>query len=453
MTPTRRAVLTLPGLLALPKARADQPIPGAGLLLALLSDPHSAMERAPALLGALDAALAANAGIPAFILVNGDCFERGNAVALRSAGAADWAFLAALRRRAPVVLNIGNHETALEDDLAVVVRRLRAMDITVLTNLVDRRTGQPFADPALRLTLPGGRRLVIAGLGTDEATTYRPAARALMEFPSPVAWARASLPALLAEAETRIVMSHAGVVPDRAILPLLPDGTLVFGGHDHLRFVHAEGATRYVHIGSWNRALGLAGIAGDGAITLRDSPVESRGEPEERQDAAHAALVRAVMADHAAPEDREVLFTLPAPLPLPQAARRAAGIMARAAGANMAVINHTTFGTGLPAGPVTRLAFDAFLRFDGPILRATADARAMGAMAPRLNQDEPVALPSRIGDFAYADVLPAGLPVTVAANGWVAMNAARYLGGDALRFERVPDTAIKPLVSAALRGT
>ncbi|NKE47559.1 bifunctional metallophosphatase/5'-nucleotidase [Roseomonas frigidaquae] len=445
----RRAVLALPaGLVAPPAARADTALTGADALLLVLSDLHSAMERAAAMLGAMDAVLAANRGVPAFILLNGDVFERGNAVALRSDGAADWAFLAALRRRAPVVLNIGNHETALIDDLAEVVARARALDLRVVSNLRDWRTGLPFAEVSAGFRLPDKRRLRVVGLATDAAATYRAPARALIDMPEPVAWARERLHGLFAEAEARVLLSHAGVAADRAILPLLPGGTLLVGGHEHLRFAHAEGATRYLHCGSWNRALTVVGL-GLGGPTPQIKVREVAVEPGQAEDAAHAALVRQVTSDHLAPEDAEVLFHLPAPLPLPQAARAACAALARATGSRAGLLGHTGFGTGLPGGPVRRLDFDAFLRFDGPVFRGNADLAALASMAPRLNQDEAVPLAGRIGDYAYVDQLPRQ-PALLASNGWVRMNAAHFLGAAAPRFDAVPDLALKSLVAAAL---
>jgi 2',3'-cyclic-nucleotide 2'-phosphodiesterase (5'-nucleotidase family) len=445
----RRALLALPGLALLPQARADQPFPGADLLVLAMSDLHSAMERAAAALGVVDAALAANRGVPVLVAINGDVFERGNVVALRSAGAADWAFLAALRRRAPVVLNIGNHETALLDDLAEVVRRAQALDIQVVTNLRDRRDGRGFAPAAFELPLPGGRRLTVVGIATDEAATYRPAARAPIEMPEPAGWARDNLPGLLANADAALVISHAGVAADREMLPLLAPGTLLLGGHEHLRFTHAESSIRYVHTGSWNRFVTLAAfhLGGDTPrIALREVAVE----PGVAEDAAHAALVRDLMAAHLTPAEREVLFRLPAALPLGEAARRASAAMGDAAGAATGLIGHTTFGTGLPAGDVTRFAFDAFLRFDGAVFRGEADRDALAAIAARANQDGELPLDRRIGDFAYAAALPDG-PALLASNDWIRLNARRYLGTAAIRFEPMPGVMLKAAVAEAFR--
>ncbi len=445
----RRLLLGATGALPL-AARADMTLTDADLLVVAMSDLHSAQERAPAALGALDAVLAANRHTPILIVINGDVFERGNVVALRSAGVADWSFLAALRRRAPVILNIGNHETALLDDLAEVIRRAGALDLIVLTNIRDRRTGQGFAAERVEWPMRGGRKLVVIGIATDDIATYRAVVRPTLDIPEPPAWTRAHLPGLVEGADAVVVLSHAGVAADRAILPLLPPGALMLGGHEHLRFTHAEAATRYVHSGSWNRFLTLAGFSfapGAPRLTLRELTIE----PGHAEDARQAALVREVMAAHLGPEEREVLFRLPAPLPLGAAARRAAAAVAAATGSALGLVGHTTFGTGLPAGEVTRFAFDAFLRFDGTLFRAEADAAALSAIADRANQDGEVPLYRRTGDFVHASAQPTA-PAMLATNGWTRMNARRYLGTEALSFAEVPGLMLKPVVAAALRG-
>lgn len=443
----RRPLLALPGLALVTRARADRALTGADLLVLALSDLHSAMERAAATLGVVDAAVAANRGIPAVIVINGDVFERGNAVALRSDGAADWAFLAALRRRAPVVLNIGNHEGALLDDLHEVVRRAQAADLLVLSNLLDRRTGLPFAPATAELPLPGGRRLTLVGIATDDASTYRAPVRETLRIPEPAGWARENLPALLAGAEAAVVLSHAGVAADREMLPLMPPGALLLGGHEHLRFQVALGPVRYLHTGSWNRFVTLAGLSFSGAAPVLH---EAAVEPGTAEDPAHAALVREVLAAHLTPVEREVLFTLPRALPLGEAARRASAAMGEATGAATGLIGHTSFGTGLPPGEVTRFAFDAFIRFDGTLFRGEADAAALAAIRDRANQDGDVEFDRRIGDFAYAAALP-GAPAALATNGWLRLNARRYLGTEAIAFAEVPGVTLKSAVTEALR--
>ena len=62
------------------------------------------------------------------MLIDGDVFEQGNVVARRSAGAIDFAMLAALAQRVPTVLNVGNHEPEFYD-LADTIGRVRATGV------------------------------------------------------------------------------------------------------------------------------------------------------------------------------------------------------------------------------------------------------------------------------------------------------------------------------------
>lgn len=443
----RRSLLAAP-LLALP-GRGALASAGVDLQLVLLADLHSCHDRAPALLAALDLALAARPGVPTFILINGDVFERGNALTRRSEAAADWALLEALRARAPVLLNLGNHETAIIDDMAEVVRRARALGITVLSTMIDTRTKRPFAEASLEIALGGGRRMTVVGIATDDMQTYRAPARPFLSIPDPAAWAREALPILLLETDLGVVMSHAGVAADRAMLPHLPPGSLLLGGHEHLRFGHRVGPTRYLHTGAWANYLTLAEISftrGSPFITTREITIDPEGPGEARL----AALRRDLLAAHLTPEDREVLGHLPQPMDLAEAARFLNAQMARQAGAALGLISNTTLGTGLPRGPVTRYDLDAFIRFDGAVLRAEADAAALAEIALRANQDDDRPFARRTGEFVYAGPIPAA-PARLASIGWVQMNARRYLGTEALAFEKVDGPGIKALAAAGLR--
>ena len=440
---SRRAALA--GLLALPLARtrADTPPPGDALLI-MMSDGHSAMEESAGVLAIVDAALAARRGTPALVLVNGDVFERGNAVALRGAGAADWAFLAALRRRAPVLLNLGNHEPDFAP-MAAVVARARALDILVLSNIRDAATGAPVADTHADIPL-GPHRMRVTALATPSLTADPAAIRPTITVPDPAAWARDALPSLLDPAAFNLVLSHAGIAADRTILPALPDGTLLIGAHDHLILEHRQGATRYVHTGSWNRAVAFAGVTfgAPPAIALSATPVGAESDP------AHAATVRDFLAAHLTAEDREVLFALPAPLSLGAAARRACTAIAAGTGTGLGLIAHTTFGTGLPAGPVTRLAYDAFFRFDGDPMTAEADPAAIRSFIERANQDD-APMDRRTGDFLYAAPGLPGAPGLTTTD-WAARNAARYLGRVDLPFAAPPGPKLKARIIGAFRG-
>jgi 2',3'-cyclic-nucleotide 2'-phosphodiesterase (5'-nucleotidase family) len=444
----RRAVLglisstTLLPLVSLPARAAGQ-----GVDLIILSDLHSAYERMAQLLKVVQDRIAA-ASRPQVILFNGDLFEAGNVAAARSGGEADWAFLGALSKLAPTVFNIGNHEPDFDNDLAHFVEKARSLGVTVLSNINDKRTGKPYADASATLTA-GGMTLRIAALGTNALTTYPKPTRELIDVPQPVEWAKANLPSMLKDDSINIVMSHAGVVPDRDILPMLPDGTLMIGGHDHLTLVHEAGKTRYVHTGSWASLLTVATISAAGnAASLERVAIERDGPAAPDLKSA----IGAVLEKHLKAEDRSIVAHVAKPMMLGETARFAAAAIAAKASADIGFIGHTSFGTGLPMGDVSRFDYNAALRFEGKIMKAEVDAATLAAILTRCNQDGDVPLSARTGDFLYA--APMGIAAKqsyiIACNDWSAVNRKSYFGREDLAFVEVPEVKLKALVVEAL---
>lgn len=280
--------------------------------------------------------------------------------------------------------------------------------------------------------------------------TYPRDSRELIQAPNPVDWAAEDLPPRLAGPGVNIVLSHAGVVADRAILPLVPDGTLLVGGHDHLVFEHAQGATRYVHTGSWSSLITLATFAAEGAApAIERIAIDATGPTIEPL----ASRIPAVLAAHLTDDERAVVATLPAALTLGETARFAAQTMAQAAGADVGFIGHTSFGTGLPAGAVTVFDYNAALRFDGKLMVAQVDAATLAGILAICNQDGDIPLAGRTGDFLYAapEVEPKAVYVLV-CNDWSAMNKGRYFGREDIEFAELPDLRLKALVAQALAG-
>lgn len=417
-----------------------------GFQAIILSDLHSAYERFGQLLAVVESHVAA-ARLPQIILINGDIFEVGNVVAARSGGEIDWAFLDALAKLAPTVVNIGNHEPDLDNDLAHFVERARGLGITVLSNIVDKRSGRPYADTATAIEI-GGLQVKVAGFATDAINTYPKATRDMLAIPKPTEWAGANLPSLLT-GDINIVLSHAGVVADRDILPIVPDGTLTIGGHDHLTLMHEQGKTRYVHTGSWSSAMTVATFTTAGtAPELTRIEIDRNGP----QSATLKDLVSATLARHLKEEERAVVAHTANAMTLGETARFAAKAMAAKAGADLGFIGHTSFGTGLPAGEVSRFDFNAALRFEGKLMTAEVDAGALAAILARCNQDGDIALAARTGDFLYAapDAPEARARYRIVCNDWSAINQKSYFGRDDIAFTEIPNAKLKQLVAEAL---
>ncbi|HEX2853264.1 MAG TPA: metallophosphoesterase [Opitutaceae bacterium] len=423
---------------------------GAEALLLITGDQHSAYERTAQLVAQVDRLRAEHPGLPMAMLIDGDVFEHGNVVARRSAGEIDFAMFAALARRLPTVLNLGNHEPEFHE-IADTVKRVQATGVTVVSNIVNRTTGEPFVPAATRMKL-GKHEAVVLGVTTDLLATFRVPVRASIELAEPVAWARRNFPGLLSHAPIRIVLSHAGLAADRGLLPLVPDGTLVAGAHDHIRFVHRAGRTAYVHSGSWNEYLTLAYLRVDERGSSWEIKQE-RIEPDRAGDPALAELIRTMSAKHLTPEDLAVVGFSERALSPDEAARLAVRALRRGAGVDAAFVGRTTFGAGVAAGVVTRVAFDAWVRFDGAIHVGEVNGTQLQALLSRANETPDTPFAQRQGDYLVAEAAEEILPeksYRIAVTDWVARNPRLYLGPLQISFTERRELRLKPLVAASL---
>ncbi|WP_313617208.1 metallophosphoesterase [Rhizobium sp.] len=446
----RRDVLKLmAGTALLPLMVAARPAMAQDVALRaiVISDLHSAYERIGQLLAAIETHIAADK-TPHVILLNGDLFEIGNAVAARSAGEIEWTFLAALAKLAPTVINIGNHEPDIDNDLANFVSRAKALGITVLSNIIDKRSGTAYAPASAEMSV-AGQQIVVAGLATNAINTYPKATREMLDIPQPVEWAKANLPGIVKQGAINIVLSHAGVVADRDILPLLPDGTLIIGGHDHLNFVHEQGATRYVHTGSWCTSMTVATITAPGKAAAIETVAIDRGAPASP---ALKSLIEQTLEKHLTAEERAVVGKSAKAMTVDEAGRHVAQLIAAKTGADVGFIGHTSFGAGLPEGDIRRYDFNASLRFDGKLMVTEVDGAVLQHILKRCNQDGDIALADRTGDYLYA--MPEK-PETkeryrLVCNDWSATNQKSYFGRSDLVFAEVPEVKLKQTVLGGL---
>jgi 2',3'-cyclic-nucleotide 2'-phosphodiesterase (5'-nucleotidase family) len=416
----------------------------------MLSDLHSAYGRLAPLLETMRRVVRRDRA-PSLILLDGDLFEHGNVVAQRTGGSLDWAFIAALTQLAPVVINLGNHDADLVDDQVKTIDRARALGITVLSNITDARTGRPAATSQATLDL--GFPVHLVGIATNSLDTYPKDIRPTLSVPDPTAWAAAHLPKTAPDDGLLIVMSHAGLPADKLILPAIPDGTLILGGHDHLTFDHAQGRTRYVHTGAWGEPLSVATID----LASKTAPIRVERvhvDPAGPADPALAALVASTLKAQLTPAETAVVARIPKALSLGDTGRAVATIMARAAGADVGFMGHTTLGTGLPAGDLTQYAYDAVVRFDGAIMRAEVSAAVLADILSRANQDGDLPLARRTGDFVYGAPTrpPAKDRYVIVTTDWCAKRQKGYFGRDDLVFTEVPGLRVKQTIKDGLHG-
>lgn len=424
---------------------------GAQALLVIVGDQHSAYERTAQLVAQIDRLRAEDPGLPLAVMIDGDVFEYGNVVARRSAGVVDFAMLSALAQRAPTVLNLGNHEPEFHD-MAAALGYLRQTGVTVIGNINDHATGKPFAPAFTRLKL-GQHELVIVGVTTDLLASFRAAVRPSLDLADPVVWGRKFLPELLPLAPLKVVLSHAGLLADRSLLPLVPDGTLFAGAHDHIRFVHRRGRTVYVHSGSWNEFLTLAYLRVD-ATGVNWEVHQQRVETTGPADPALATLIRETQAKHLTSEDLATVGRSPQALSPDEAASFAVKAVRAVAGADAAFVGRTTFGAGLPAGEVSRVALDACVRFDSVICTAEVSGARLRAILAMSNETADTPFAERHGDYLVAEgpstIEPTGT-YRIATTDWVARNPGQYLGDSAIVLKEQPALRLKTIVTDALK--
>lgn len=420
-------------------------------VLVIAADQHSAYERTAQFVAAVDRLKVEHPGVPLAILLDGDTLEYGNVVARRSHGTVDFAMFSALARRAPTVINLGNHETEFYD-LAETVARIEATGARVVTNLANRDTGRAVAPSSTRVKL-GAREVVVVGVATDNVSTYREGVRPSLNATAPAVWARANLSTLLGPAPLKVVLSHAGLQADRAMLPLVPDGTLFAGAHDHLRFVQPLGRSVYVHSGSWNAFMTLAWLRHDASGAPRWDVEQIPVSSDAPGDPGLAALIRKTSAEYLTADDRAVVAQLSEPLAPGEAARMIAGALRRGLNLDAAFIGNTTFGGGFPSTAVTREAFDSCLRFDGTIFVATVDGARLRRLLAAANQGAETPFDQRGGEFNVADgptTIDDARTYQIATTDWGAKNSARYFGEPPISWQERPDTKLKMVVLGAL---
>ena len=441
------SVAALASLALAPAARAQG---ASDAVLFTISDLHAPYARMPSLLDTIRQ-LRSEAGVPTAMLLNGDIFERGNVVCQRSGGVADWAFLSALSAEMPVVVNLGNHETAILDDMTTFVSRADQIGLRVISNLIDRRTGRFFAPAADRLGL-GGIDISLLGLAATNPFVYRPPVRDTLTFLDTAQFVADAFEDAAADADLKVIMSHTGVSADKTYVETLPAGTVIQGAHDHLDLNMIHNGVTYFHGGSWGAKIGLLSLTkgADGVRTAyRTQAIAPSGG-----DAELAGLIEAQKAEHLTTEDSEVIATIPSAMDMHSSILVATDAMRLATDADVAMIGHTTFGAPLAAGPLTRYDFDAFVRFGGGLRVAEVPGDVLAAILARSNQFAAETLQDRTGDYVHvAEIdLDPSKTYRLAVNAWTAINQQAYLGTTDLPFQDVEGLELKKVISDHLKA-
>ena len=424
----------------------------AELVIVNIADLHSAYDNYPYLLQGIQDLSARHGKDNLVTLINGDIFEYGNVVARHSSGEADWLFLQKLQGHSRVILNLGNHEFDFQSPTEFI-ERAEAVGIHVIGNI--GTTDDPYLVPPFIDIDFADTTLRIIGIATSSMNTYPPDYRELLVIPDAVSWIQENLAELGAQADHLIIASHAGIHDDRLILDQVKPGDgLLFmvGGHNHLVLRETVNGIDYHQNGLKGERLSIARLRRINNAIDTDLQMINI-ETLEGQDDSMAEEIHRLRKQHLGEVDQESVGRVSEDKSLPEAALWAVDALRDGSGADLAVLNHTSFGSGLSAGELKRHRFDEFIRFDNAVMVTAVDGATLRSILANANQHRHESIEKRSGDFLYAseiEIDPEG-SYQLATSAWIAdsANQVRYLGVE-LPFKKLSDLTTKGLLIEAL---
>ena len=420
------------------------------LVVVNMADTHSAYDAYPRILTAAERLADQYSGQNVVFLFNGDLFEVGNAAASKSEGEADWEFLSRLREHGPVIINIGNHESDFMTP-GEFVDTAREHDLTVIGNITDA-DGRPLAPATTDLSVHSTVVRVV-GVATNQMNTYPEPYRETIEIPDPVEWTQNNYDRLVGDADYSILLSHAGLTSDRELLADVPASTLfAVGGHDHLVLREEVEGVTYMHNGFRGERINVTEVYLGGStprLVFRRVLTADVAEPDARM----ADTIERVRTEHLDEADTAIVGVVPENMSVLDAAMWSVETVRDAVEADAAFLNHTSFGSGLPEGPLPAYRFDQFMRFDNDVMRAEVDADTLRTILARSNQHTNTPVGERTGDFLYASDIEVaeGETYDIVTSSWVALdfNQQRYLGTE-ISFEQVEGVTTKGILTEAM---
>jgi len=382
---------------------------------------------------------------PVLLLFAGDLLQ-GTVTSTVFLGLPDIGFLAAMGVDAAVM---GNHE--LDYGQAAFRKLLASAGFPVLAaNVEAEPTPFPLL-PAVVFAPPGGPRVGVLGLVTDElTTTTHPRNTDGVRVAPPAHTAAGWVPWLRARADLVVVLSHLGLGADHQLAKEVDGIDLIIGGHTH-RVLSAPEFERGVPIlqaGERGKYLGrLDLLVAKGGVEIQDYRLLAIDDrvPEDAAMAAEVAALDARLAEeievvvgHSASKldaDRAVIRRVESNL------GDWVGDLARAlTGADVALFNGGGFRASIAAGEVRiRDVYQAFpfgnelvtAEVSGAVLR-----QALERSASLVPADDPGAflqvsgIRLAIADGKVASVQVAGRPLDAAASYRLVMPDFLAAGGD-----------------------
>jgi 5'-nucleotidase/UDP-sugar diphosphatase len=427
---------------------------GPDLLLILIADLHSGYAYTAALVKAVRDLVRANMTAQVAIVVNGDVFESGNVLCVRNNGKIDLEVLRVFASLAPTIVNIGNHDGDILDPQAFAAE-VGKLGATLVTNIADPRTGAPYGIPSTQIFVKG-RKVRVSAIGTPALDTYRNGP-AWYSVPAPGPYAASHFPEIVAGADFHLALVHAGFAADAAVLPSTNAPFLLHGGHDHLRLTQMLGTSGlHVHSGYWSNGLAAIGVSfiDEGGVRIDAQQIQlTRTSPQDPDLASLIARERSMFLTEA---DLKPVGRLPVELDLDDAALFAAEAVRKAAGADIGLLSHTTFGDGLPAESISAFDLASFVRFDGGFTSAVINGAMLAdTILPMTNQFGDFPYARRTGDFLYSTARNVDRSRTykVVVNSFATRSTSSlqaYFGTTDLTFDPVPALRLNSTIAAAL---
>jgi len=229
---------------------------------------------------------------PVMLLFAGDLLQ-GTTTSTLFLGRPDIKLLEEIGTQAAAV---GNHEVDFGQDN---LRKLAGMVSFPLLAANLKATPEPLPVRPYALFHPeGGPRVAVLGLTTEElVTATHPRNARGLSLEDPLVVARAELPALAAQADLVIILSHLGLAGDSHLAQYLNGVDLIVGGHNHYRFDQplVENGVLLVQAGERGAYLGRMDLeVEDHRLVLRDYriiPVDDQAPVNEKIAAKVAKLV------------------------------------------------------------------------------------------------------------------------------------------------------------------
>ena len=172
-------------------------------------------------------------------------------------------------------------------------------------------------------------------------------------------------------------------------------------------------------------------------------------------DPAFRAQINATRETVLSPEDKMIVGKVTKELSFDQAVAWTLDTLREKTGADVALFNHSSFGSGLPQGPLAQYRFNQFMRFENKLMMTTVDGQTLKTILARANQHLHNDIAQISGDFVYANTLEVQeqQSYTIVTPDWVTLadNQLNYLGMQ-LNFWEFPDTSVKTLLKESLNN-